>query len=243
MNKSKLIIILTSIVCIIIVAVIVYKMGDGVLYNRYKCPDTTYKLENRRCKKHEVLNTSDKLICKDGYDVVGNTCQKVTTVASKVFYSCDKGYTVENQSCVRTTTSNIVKKYKCWGGKLSKKDGTKCEVYSEPSVKTVGTEKVKYCKKGNLEGDNCIELINATESMGCPDGYTNVKNKYCEKKEVETPTINRSCEKGYNLEGIKCVKRETISGTYEASCNVGYTMKDGKCHKDIDIVATKAGLF
>lgn len=245
MDKSKIIIIATSVICIIGVILGVLILGDGVIYKKYKCPDSTYKLENKRCKKTDVLDSYNKLICPTGFEAINDTCKKVTTEASKIYYTCDKGYKLVNQSCVKTTVINRTTVYKCLTGTQSPDDESKCLVYSEPSVKTEGTKKVKYCteKQGVLKGDNCIATSNATSSQGCPTGYTKTAKQTCTKEETIQAKINRTCDSGYTLEEGKCIKTEIKAGTYEEACKAGYTLKDGKCYLEIDVVATRDSLF
>lgn len=244
MNKSKIIIIVVSAICVFAIIEAIVLLGNGTIYNKYKCPDTTYKLQNNRCIKTEIVDTYDKLICPDGYEVSNNTCTKTTTVASKVYYTCDKGYTLDNQSCVKKTVINRIKKYTCsYGATQSQNDKTKCLTYEAPLTRQEGTELVKYCKKGTLKNNSCVITSKATETIGCPDNYSKTAKNTCTRTEKTPAIVNRKCDKGYTLEGIKCVKTDVVAGTYEEACNVDYVLKDGKCYRDIDIIATKDSLF
>ena len=246
MNKSKLIIIIASIACIIMVVSAVVVLGKGTLYGRYKCPDSTYKLENNRCKKVDIVASNKKLVCPDKYEAKGDVCVWEDSVASKVSYSCDKGYTLDKEAltCNKKTVINRTYIYKCTSGnKKDPNDDTKCLKYTTPKTKQEGSQMVKYCEKGTLSGDNCIQTINANKTLGCPDNYEKTANKTCTKTQSDPAKINRSCDKGYTLDGIKCVKTTTQAGKYEESCNMGYELKDSKCYKNIDIVATKDSIF
>lgn len=244
MSKNKLIIIIAGVVCCLTIVVSILILGNGTLYNRYKCPDHTYKLENKRCTKTEIVDTHQKLICPSGYEVDGDTCVKTTVVASKIYYTCNKGYTLDNQTCIKKTVTGRSDIYKCTGKNTPVAgDETKCLKYSTPLTKKVGTETVKYCSTGTLQNDSCVTTVNASKTKGCPNGYEKTANNTCTKTEKEQAAINRTCDKGYTLDGIRCVNTSVTSGTYEEVCNMGYTMKDGKCYRNINIVATKAGIF
>ncbi len=243
MNKSKLIILITSLVCCLIVIITTIILCNGILYNKYKCPDNTYELKNKRCIKTEIVDTNRKLICKSDYEAVGDTCVKKESLASKIYYTCSKGYTLDNQTCVKKTVINKSYVYKCPSKTTPIEDNKKCLKYETPLTKKEGTEIVKYCKQGTLKNDSCIIVQDANRVKDCPDNYKKTANNTCTKTEQEPATINRACDKGYTLDGIKCVKTTITSGNYEEVCNMGYTLKDGKCYRNINIVATKAGIL
>ena len=243
MNKSKLIIIGVSVICGLVIIFSILILGNGTIYNRYKCPDSTYKLENRHCKKTEIIATYDKLVCPNGYEVENSTCVKKINTAAKSYRTCEKGFTLDNQSCIKTIVTKRIKKYTCIGASKSPTDESKCVKYESPLTKQQGTELVKYCNEGVLKGNNCVITSNAIESSGCPDNYEKTAKQTCTRVETSPAKISYSCDNGYTLDGNRCIKTEVTSGTYEKACNMDYIMKDDKCYRDIDIIATKAGLF
>ena len=229
MNNKRVITIIGIGIVVLAVGIIFY----FVTKPRYKCPDTSYQLRDKRCVKTEKSSTYQKLICPEGFVAEDNHCVKLTTKKADYKYECPEGYKNVEQMCQKTLYADYVDAYYC-GTKKSSSEY--CESYESP--KTDYSTGKKYCENGTLKGENCVIKKKASKRTVCPTGYTKYRNK-CQKTDSEPTIIVYSCEKGYTLNGKICEYREYKDGTWETACKEGFTLKGNKCIKNINIAATK----
>ncbi len=221
-----------------IIGIVVLTVLLGVVFfilsrPKYKCPDSSYQLKNKRCIKTEKSSSYQKLICPEGLVVEENHCVKITTKTANYAYQCPSGYSRVNQMCQKTLTENMRNYYYCRGKRTEEKT---CESYEKPKI-DYSTGK-QYCEKGVLRGSNCVITSQSTTRKDCPSDYKKV-NRTCQKVLSEAATIVYSCDSNYTLNGKVCEYREYQDGKWETACKEGFTLKGNECIRNINIAATK----
>ena len=229
MKNNKIIIIIGSIVGVIVLALI----GFILTRPKYKCPDSSYKLKNKRCIKTEESSSYQKLICPEGMVVEGSHCVKITTKDASYTYQCPSGYSIVNQMCQKTLIEDTRYYYFCSGKRTEEKT---CEKYKQP--KTDYSTGRQYCEEGTLKGSNCVITSDSIRRKDCPTDYKKVGQK-CQKVLSEAATLVYSCDSNYTLNDKVCEAREYQDGKWETACKEGFTLKGTKCIKNINIAATK----
>lgn len=136
--------------------------------------------------KKESTASDKEYYCEDGYTLSGTNCVMTDTV--KATGSCPDGYRGASTSTVCKSEVDVSYKcpdYKKYKGSEGALDADSNICYYDAN-RTVKTDAVEYCPKGELEDGACV--ITVDKEFTCPDGYSLNGNK-CIKKEVKAALV------------------------------------------------------
>jgi len=157
----------------------------------FTCPPGSVKDEKKKkcLKREEVVHNVE---CPKGYNSDGVSCLRVTI--SDILYKCPKGFKIgPTGDCFQTKKCDEVI-HNCAPGYYLGKDKKFCVAYHE-------SEPIFECKKGTLEGMECVDHKYENPEAYCSKHHK-LEGSLCVRK-VEEKSMSR-CING-ELEGKECV--------------------------------------
>ena len=165
-----------------------------------------------------VKSGSTTLTCPTGYNLVNNTCQKITDPfpKDKITYTCPTGYTLNGTKC--TTMTSLIKKnatYKCSKGTLT--NDNRCKIVTNAALS---------CKTGKYSSAKkmCYVEINATPNYNSWKYQGVIESK---KEKTSTNTILYVYLGKTNKGKNRYNKYTRTVKSY--SCEYGTYIGNGKC--------------
>ena len=200
------------------------------------CPSEYLEYDNN-CYEEVPIDHTDKLICRDDYELKGDKCIRKTKInAEAVSFTCPYGKEMTNYEaglteadaenandivCVDVSNAtHPVSPCETHDGTEYTIAGGKCYWHRAPVIETGCPGKVQ------VNGECWDDASNIYICEGYRDGkrYSS-RDEYCVNSiKMVPPTVTEyKCPKDYELEGAYCYKDEVEDAFYEQICPSGYT--------------------
>lgn len=201
-------------------------------------------------KQESVPATSSSGACENGYNKVGNKCNKIESIAAQAAYSCNSGFVISGvgaaSKCVKTTQESKPLIVSCPAGYTVQGSGASASCLRTYAATSQTSGDV--CPSGFSKiGSNCQRAVAANiiltgyTAPTCPSGSARTQltssQWACTKARNPSQANVPACDSGwaYNSGLQNCTKVLNGTANYTASCAhlSGYVRSGNTCVRTI----------
>lgn len=200
--------------------------------NKYYCFDSSFEIEDGKCKKEISINNDIEYYCSDGWELTDdNKCMMIDTTVESTnatpVYTCDNDYKLDGNKCSKEETVSATKKLYCSEGGL---EGDACYDYSTKTMMSVNvcgysSSQQDYVQQQKEKIQIYCMNNGGTLQTGCMWSCTKKQKNY-----LGDAKTKYTCSNGYKLNNGSCTGTKTISAKVEKyTCPEGHIASGAKC--------------
>ena len=201
--------------------------------NKYYCFDSSFKIEDGKCKKELEIKHDIQYYCPEGWELTkDNKCMMIDTTIESInatpVYSCDNGYKLNNNKCSKEETINATKELYCLSGGL---EGNGCYDYRTKTLMSINVcgysdSQQDYVKQQKEKIQIYCMNNGGTLQTGCMWSCSKKQRNYLSDAKTQY-----TCPSGYILNNGSCTGVKTINAKVEKyTCPDGYISLNSKCY-------------